>query len=230
MAKTISKKRLEMGEDAWAEYQRQRKNKKAERYRLSHGYHVVNWRRRIKMKLIEYKGGRCIKCGYDKKCPRAFAFHHRDPSQKDFGIGENGVTRSLERCMREIEKCDLMCVRCHCELHDEEYVKARDEGMTKYEERLKKLVERKAVKCGWCQKEFLQRHGNQAYCDYRCSRMAHRKVVRPTKEELNTLIEQKVPWLETGRRFGVSDTAVKKWAKSYGILPLRLVHTKGKEC
>jgi hypothetical protein len=43
---------------------------------------VVQWRRRIKQQLIQYKGGKCSVCGYDKDCPSAYEFHHRDPSTK----------------------------------------------------------------------------------------------------------------------------------------------------
>jgi len=50
-----SKRRLEMGEDKWAEYQRERKNKKANKYRSNNADKVVNWRRRTKVKLIQYK-------------------------------------------------------------------------------------------------------------------------------------------------------------------------------
>ena len=48
-------------------------------------------------------------------------------------------------------------------------------------------------------------------------RVDDRKVVRPTKEELEVLIKE-TSWTELGRRFGVSDNAVRKWAKRYGII------------
>jgi len=42
-------------------------------------------RRRIKADSIEYKGGKCRICGYDR-CDGALQFHHLDPSKKDFQI------------------------------------------------------------------------------------------------------------------------------------------------
>jgi hypothetical protein len=36
-----------------------------------------------KQKLVDYKGGKCIKCGYNKYIGN-LAFHHLDPSKKDF--------------------------------------------------------------------------------------------------------------------------------------------------
>ena len=47
----------------------------------------------LKIKVVEYKGGKCEVCGYDKNYA-VLEFHHLDPSQKDFGISQNGNTRS----------------------------------------------------------------------------------------------------------------------------------------
>jgi len=43
-----------------------------------------------------------------------------------------------------------------------------------------------------------------------------RKVIRPSKEDLEKLI-QSIPMTHIGKKFGVSDNAVRKWAKSYQI-------------
>lgn len=62
------------------------------------------------------------------------------------------------------------------------------------------------------------------YCNPRKSnewrkkpRLKQRKVNRPTKKELTILISD-LPWVAIGRKYGVSDNAVRKWARSYGIL------------
>lgn len=49
-------------------------------------------RNNLKIKAIEYKGGKCEICGYDK-CVDALDFHHLDPSEKEFRISD-GYTRS----------------------------------------------------------------------------------------------------------------------------------------
>jgi hypothetical protein len=79
-------------------------------------------RRRVKARAVEYKGGRCEKCGYNK-CPAAFDFHHLDPNQKDFGIGA-GAYKSFERIRAELDKTVLLCSNCHRELHDEQHREA----------------------------------------------------------------------------------------------------------
>lgn len=70
---------------------------------------------KTKLKAVEYKGGKCIVCGYNKSI-RALQFHHLDPSQKDFGI--SGSTKSFEKLKSELDKCVLLCSNCHAEVHD----------------------------------------------------------------------------------------------------------------
>jgi 5-methylcytosine-specific restriction endonuclease McrA len=80
---------------------------------------VIEWRRSLKIKAVEYKGGKCSRCGYCKSL-RALQFHHRDPKQKDFAISRPNP-RSWEKVKVELDKCDLLCANCHSEAHDELY-------------------------------------------------------------------------------------------------------------
>lgn len=75
---------------------------------------VIRWRNRVKTKLVEYKGGKCQCCGYNR-CIRALEFHHLDPSQKDFTI--SGKSKSFEMLKKEADKCILVCSNCHKEIH-----------------------------------------------------------------------------------------------------------------
>lgn len=81
---------------------------------------VISKRRRLKEKLVEYKGGKCEICGYNK-CIDALEFHHKDPNEKDFSI--SGKSVSLERLKKEVDKCILVCANCHREIHSEERLK-----------------------------------------------------------------------------------------------------------
>ncbi len=69
-----------------------------------------------KKRAILYKGGKCIKCGYDKNYA-ALDFNHIDPSKKECGWTQL-KTRSWENIIKELDKCDLMCKNCHSELHN----------------------------------------------------------------------------------------------------------------
>jgi DNA invertase Pin-like site-specific DNA recombinase len=77
---------------------------------------VISWRKRKKKELVEYKGGCCEKCGYNKSI-EVLQFHHLDPNEKDFTI--SGKSYSIERLKKEVDKCILVCANCHIEIHEE---------------------------------------------------------------------------------------------------------------
>lgn len=79
---------------------------------------VQKRRKKIKELAVEYKGGCCEKCGYDK-CIAALEFHHIDPNEKDFGIASKGYTRSWVKLKEELDKCIMVCANCHREIHYE---------------------------------------------------------------------------------------------------------------
>lgn len=77
---------------------------------------VQRRRAKVKQLAIEYKGGKCESCGYNKM-QEVLEFHHRDPSQKDFGISAKGITWSFDRIKVELDKCIMLCANCHREEH-----------------------------------------------------------------------------------------------------------------
>lgn len=77
---------------------------------------VTNRRRKLKQLSIEYMGGCCSVCGYEKY-QGALEFHHLDPNEKDFAISEKGYTKSFEKIKEELDKCILVCSNCHREIH-----------------------------------------------------------------------------------------------------------------
>ncbi len=77
---------------------------------------VIDWRKKVKIKLVNYKGGKCERCGYDK-CLDALEFHHKNTNEKDFNIG--GTSKSFENLKKEADKCILVCANCHREIHEE---------------------------------------------------------------------------------------------------------------
>lgn len=79
---------------------------------------VTAWRKRAKVKAVEYKGGKCERCGYNK-CINALEFHHVDPSQKDFSFSGGYNIRAWSRIQPELDKCIMVCANCHRELHAE---------------------------------------------------------------------------------------------------------------
>lgn len=89
------------------------------RYRCKKcGVDAVNKRRRrIKEKAVEYKGGKCEICSYNKNIG-ALQFHHLDPSKKDFAISHKGYSTNWDKVKQELDKCMLVCANCHFEIHN----------------------------------------------------------------------------------------------------------------
>lgn len=77
---------------------------------------VTKRRRKLKDLAIQYKGGKCIFCGYSR-CNGALDFHHINESEKLFGLSVRGLTRSWEKIKDELGKCVLVCANCHREIH-----------------------------------------------------------------------------------------------------------------
>lgn len=72
--------------------------------------------RELKKKCVEYKGGQCVTCGYDK-CIGALEFHHLDPISKDFTIAHLRSYSFSKKVTTELDKCILVCANCHREIH-----------------------------------------------------------------------------------------------------------------
>ena len=77
---------------------------------------------KLKQDLISYLGGCCSICGYSKSI-YALEFHHKNPANKEFGIGafmNKGNYLNLTKMkmlIKEVNKCTLLCCNCHKEIH-----------------------------------------------------------------------------------------------------------------
>lgn len=220
---------------------------------------VVEHRRRKKMELIAYKGGKCEACGYGKLIPGAYHFHHIDPKEKEFGISSR-LSRNIDILKKEADKCKLLCATCHAEEHENEYSESREKTIESWEnltwdEWKKREANRKSPKrkitickgckcefnpnftrqlycnrecirksksfetgsCEICNKEYEKNSASQKYCSIKCSSKSRCKCSRPSKDRLVELLETN-SWTSLGLLYGVSDNAVRKWARKYGLL------------
>jgi len=78
------------------------------------------------------------------------------------------------------------------------------------------------VDCPICKTLFtvnksVLKKGSGKYCSSPCSNIGQRRVIRPSKEDLKNSIKN-LSWLAMGRKYGVSDNAVRKWARRYGLI------------
>jgi len=94
--------------------------------KLKNYENVRNHRQKIKDRSVEYKGGKCVKCGYNK-CVKALEFHHINPKEKDFTISSYSKL-SWDKIKKELDKCILVCSNCHREIHHEIYLNSLIRG------------------------------------------------------------------------------------------------------
>jgi len=81
--------------------------------------------------------------------------------------------------------------------------------------------------CPNCGSTFVRRNTESKFCNHECSALHSRRVERPTKEQLEELI-WKHPFTHVAKQYSVSDKAVKKWCKAYGITLPPYYHNRKK--
>lgn len=74
-------------------------------------------RKLAKKWVLEYKGGKCAICGYNK-CEAALELHHQDPSKKEFSLSDRSLSLDWPQIKKEADKCILICANCHREIHN----------------------------------------------------------------------------------------------------------------
>jgi len=93
--------------------------------------------------------------------------------------------------------------------------KKRKDKRTQAQKRNKKLKNLVYV-CLECKEKFTPDRKNQKYCKHSCA-TKHRRKSRPSKEILAA--EMKImSWCALGRKYKVTDNAVRKWARNYELI------------
>lgn len=85
--------------------------------RASKKDYMNNRSKKIKQQCVDYKGGCCSICGYNKSL-YSLDFHHVNPKEKAFGIARRNST--FVKLKPELDKCILVCRNCHGEIHEKE--------------------------------------------------------------------------------------------------------------
>ena len=169
-----------------------------------------------KAKLVKLFGGKCEVCGY-ARTNRALQFHHIDPKTKKFSITPMLQLVGFDTLLAEANKCLLLCANCHAEVEDglvgvEKLAKARRDSPVEIAEEV-----RTPPVCASCGGPINNPNKRVRYCSKNCRGMLKRKVIRPVKDVLVDDLRT-MTWRAVGKKYGVSDNAVRKWAKSYGIM------------
>lgn len=85
------------------------------RCKSCHNKQTIDRGQKNKQLYVDYKGGKCEKCNYNK-CIDALEFHHLDPNEKDPNFKSIRYW-GLEKAKIELNKCALLCSNCHREEH-----------------------------------------------------------------------------------------------------------------
>jgi len=168
--------------------------------RLYSRYRVISMKRRA----VEYLGGKCKICGYNK-CLAALSFHHRDPAEKDFSFDKIKCS-TWDAVAKELDKCDLLCCNCHMEHHWDEslFTEAQKAVKEAQKRRQPRLPNRKCPKCG---EDFKPTRRDQIHCSPECYHRNYKThVVWP--DNLPELVE-KTSMTAVARQFGVSAMSVR---------------------
>lgn len=169
-----------------------------------HKYQAQRWIQR-KVKAVEIMGGKCCCCGYNKNLS-ALHFHHLRDKDADWGDIRQ---RAWEKVVEELKKCILLCANCHAEEHNPELNLV---GLNNSNPALNYIL-KSTGKCPNCDDEV---YGTK-YCSTICSAFANRKVERPSRQELVDETKDFSSFCALGRKYKVSDNAVRKWFKFYDI-------------
>jgi hypothetical protein len=174
--------------------------------RCLYDFQMERWKDR-KRKAVQMFGGKCSKCGYDKNLS-AFDFHHIDANTKEYSW-DSLRSRKWETIVFELKKCILLCCRCHREEHSPECnLKLEPKGNHNRSLNVDDFYWLEPTgKCKICDKDV---YGTK-YCSVTCARKANRKVKnRPSKETILEMLKTE-SFVSVGKKYGVSDNAIRKW-------------------
>ena len=158
---------------------------------------------RRKLQLIELKGGKCEKCGYDKNIS-ALEFHHIDSSQKEFSLDIRKLSNSKwESLLKEANKCSLLCSNCHREVHNPEYNKEYIESL-KTKSEFNKKEKSVTKRCKYCGKEMPKSDWHR-YCSEECKILAKQCSKNyPSLKEIETKYQELKSWEKIASYFNIT--------------------------
>lgn len=161
-----------------------------------------------KLELVEYKGGKCEKCGYNKNVA-ALQFHHINPEEKEIKLDARRLSSTnMDTLYKEVDKCMLLCANCHAEIHHEDMelsqVLEKVENIIENESKKYKnglpIKEPKTMICERCGKEMPYGR-DKRFCSKECrNNISH----YPSLEEINEKYNELKSWDKVASFFGIT--------------------------
>jgi hypothetical protein len=137
-------------------------------------------------------------------------FHHRDPSEKEFDWNR-AKRMSWATVLKELDKCDLFCCRCHTEIHyDNRPLINKSIEWLKENRTVRLKFPNKAEYCKQCKSKFdiTSKNRYSIYCSRECVRLSQIKI-NISDCELIKSVELSSKH-KVARELGVSDDTITK--------------------
>lgn len=128
---------------------------------------------------------------------RGYVYEHRFVVEKSIGrcLDKNEVVHHINGDKKDNRLCNL-------------------EILTRSSHAKHHVTKTKEKRCETCGKVLKNKRSSRCR---KCRGIYSRKVERPSKQTLMNEIENE-SFVSLGKKYGVSDNAVRKWAKAYGII------------
>lgn len=190
-------------------------NKKTER-ELCYSCITRQRREKNKLELIKEAGGKCKLCGYNKELA-SLNFVLKDNNEKFTPYKDS---MKLEKSKELIKKCYLLCTNCLRELQSinqfplEAYSKYIVPQEIRHKNKIDKKNEKEERILNKVKEMEMEENKNEHIKPY------FWKVKRPSLQEFEKKRKElKDNKCAIGRFYGVSNTAIKKWIKTYEKYP-----------
>lgn len=162
---------------------------------------------------VEYKGGKCEKCGYDKYIG-ALQFHHKNPNEKDFTISHAKLKKFDDKIKAELDKCELLCANCHAEKHNTYNHKNLKLKWSLYDKQKQKIQERNIE--SKLTKTICTCGNKKSIKAKQCKKCINKKAIERNVDEVINKIKE-TNWVKAAEFFNITDNALRKFLKNRGI-------------
>jgi hypothetical protein len=238
--KTINNKILEWGIDtshftgqAWNKgifFKQIKREISLEEILVENSTYLCNTKIKKKLFKNKVKENKCEKCGIESWNGEEITLelHHIN--------GKNTDNR--------IENLQILCPNCHSQtpnfsgknkqknlrqeqrdilyekygnISEEERIALKEKNKYKDPKKIKRKKEIVSKKCLNCNKEFLPTKKGKNFCCLECYKIYQRKRI-PNKEDIINSFKELKSFVQVGKKYNVSDNAIRKWCESYEIL------------